>query len=194
MLKEGNATKPKATDIVAVQYEGKLLDGKVFDSTAQHGGQPAVFIDQADSRLDWRLTVDGWRGKIPFLHSIKSSLWWGKVHHKAVSSQTACLSLRCCDLKLINPPAEVTRFNHQPKTFRHNYNSRLKPHSNNRLLSLRNKRSNIKKDALWHIVYYGLRLVPCLPVAQWPPRNLLSLALLTRAMCQLPPSPPRTTR
>ena len=43
VLKEGSGAQPKATDIVAVQYEGKLLDGKVFDSTAQHGGQPAVF-------------------------------------------------------------------------------------------------------------------------------------------------------
>ncbi|ELA09567.1 FKBP-type peptidylprolyl isomerase [Moraxella macacae 0408225] len=43
VLKEGNNTKPKATDIVSVNYEGKLTDGKVFDSTAQHGGQPAEF-------------------------------------------------------------------------------------------------------------------------------------------------------
>lgn len=43
VLKEGTGAQPKATDIVAVQYEGKLLDGKVFDSTAMHGGQPAVF-------------------------------------------------------------------------------------------------------------------------------------------------------
>lgn len=43
VLKEGNATKPKATDIVSVNYEGKLIDGTVFDSTAQHGGQPAEF-------------------------------------------------------------------------------------------------------------------------------------------------------
>lgn len=43
VLKEGNATKPKATDTVSVQYEGKLLDGTVFDSTANHGGEPVSF-------------------------------------------------------------------------------------------------------------------------------------------------------
>lgn len=43
VLKEGNATKPKATDTVSVQYEGKLIDGTVFDSTAHHGGEPATF-------------------------------------------------------------------------------------------------------------------------------------------------------
>ncbi|MFW2178305.1 MULTISPECIES: FKBP-type peptidyl-prolyl cis-trans isomerase [unclassified Moraxella] len=43
VLKQGTGAKPKASDIVSVNYEGKLLDGTVFDSTAKHGGQPAVF-------------------------------------------------------------------------------------------------------------------------------------------------------
>lgn len=44
VIKEGNATKPKATDVVSVNYEGKLLDGTVFDSTEKNGGKPVEFV------------------------------------------------------------------------------------------------------------------------------------------------------
>lgn len=39
VLKEGNGPKPKATDKVNVIYEGKTINGKVFDATANHGGR-----------------------------------------------------------------------------------------------------------------------------------------------------------
>lgn len=44
VLKEGKVggTHPKASDKVECHYEGRLLDGTVFDSSIQHG-QPAVF-------------------------------------------------------------------------------------------------------------------------------------------------------
>jgi FKBP-type peptidyl-prolyl cis-trans isomerase FkpA len=41
-LKAGTGESPKATDTVKVHYEGKLLDGTVFDSSVQRG-QPASF-------------------------------------------------------------------------------------------------------------------------------------------------------
>ncbi len=41
-VKEGTGAKPAATDKVKVNYEGKLVDGKVFDASAKHGG-PATF-------------------------------------------------------------------------------------------------------------------------------------------------------
>lgn len=40
---EGSGKKPKSTDIVTVQYEGRLIDGTIFDSTAQRNNQPATF-------------------------------------------------------------------------------------------------------------------------------------------------------
>ncbi|GAB2600141.1 FKBP-type peptidyl-prolyl cis-trans isomerase [Spirosoma areae] len=40
--KEGAGAKPTATDRVKVHYTGKLLDGKVFDSSVERG-QPAEF-------------------------------------------------------------------------------------------------------------------------------------------------------
>lgn len=39
VLKEGNGPKPKATDEVEVVYEGKTINGKVFDATKNHGGR-----------------------------------------------------------------------------------------------------------------------------------------------------------
>jgi FKBP-type peptidyl-prolyl cis-trans isomerase len=41
-LKEGTGESPKATDTVKVNYEGKLTDGKVFDSSYKRG-QPVEF-------------------------------------------------------------------------------------------------------------------------------------------------------
>lgn len=43
VLTAGFGPVPKATDRVQVKYEGRLIDGTVFDSTEKHGGQPATF-------------------------------------------------------------------------------------------------------------------------------------------------------
>src|SRR5690606_23453044 len=42
VLVKGDGPSPKATDTVKVHYTGKLLDGKVFDSSHKRG-QPATF-------------------------------------------------------------------------------------------------------------------------------------------------------
>ncbi|WP_338635201.1 FKBP-type peptidyl-prolyl cis-trans isomerase [Spirobacillus cienkowskii] len=42
VLTEGKGVKPKATDTVTVNYEGTLINGKVFDSSYQRG-QPISF-------------------------------------------------------------------------------------------------------------------------------------------------------
>lgn len=39
VLKTGTGPKPKATDKVEVVYEGRTINGKVFDATANHGGK-----------------------------------------------------------------------------------------------------------------------------------------------------------
>ena len=43
VLVAGNGPVAKPTDKVKVKYEGRLLDGTVFDSTEKHGGEPATF-------------------------------------------------------------------------------------------------------------------------------------------------------
>ena len=43
VLKQGNGAVAKANDKVKVLYEGRLIDGTVFDSTDKHGGEPATF-------------------------------------------------------------------------------------------------------------------------------------------------------
>lgn len=42
VIKPGNGESPAATDTVTVNYEGRLLDGKVFDSSYQRG-KPITF-------------------------------------------------------------------------------------------------------------------------------------------------------
>ena len=37
VLKEGDGAMPKATDQIKVVYEGKTIDGNVFDATSRHG-------------------------------------------------------------------------------------------------------------------------------------------------------------
>lgn len=43
VLSEGSGRSPKATDTVRCHYEGRLLDGSVFDSSYQRG-EPADFV------------------------------------------------------------------------------------------------------------------------------------------------------
>lgn len=42
-MQVGTGPSPAADDTVKVQYEGRMIDGTVFDSSKQHGGQPASF-------------------------------------------------------------------------------------------------------------------------------------------------------
>lgn len=42
VLAQGNGASPGPQDVVKIEYDGKLLDGTVFDSTAQHGGPAAM--------------------------------------------------------------------------------------------------------------------------------------------------------
>ena len=46
VLVKGEGEVPQATDRVKVNYEGRLIDGTVFDASARHGDQPAEFSPQ----------------------------------------------------------------------------------------------------------------------------------------------------
>lgn len=43
VIVDGKGEKPQATDRVKVNYEGRLVDGTVFDSSAKHGDKPLEF-------------------------------------------------------------------------------------------------------------------------------------------------------
>ena len=43
VLVKGTGEVPQATDKVKVNYEGRLIDGTVFDASAKHGDKPAEF-------------------------------------------------------------------------------------------------------------------------------------------------------
>jgi FKBP-type peptidyl-prolyl cis-trans isomerase FklB len=43
ILKEGSGPKPAASDTVACNYRGTLINGTEFDSSEKHGGEPAKF-------------------------------------------------------------------------------------------------------------------------------------------------------
>lgn len=42
VLKQGNGPKPSASDIVLVEYDGRLANGESFDSSARQGGPAAL--------------------------------------------------------------------------------------------------------------------------------------------------------
>lgn len=44
VLRQGSGQRPKPTDRVRVNYHGTLLDGTVFDSSYERGGQPVEFL------------------------------------------------------------------------------------------------------------------------------------------------------
>jgi FKBP-type peptidyl-prolyl cis-trans isomerase FklB len=58
VIKAGNGKKPKPTDTVTVDYTGKLINGKVFDSSVERG-QPATF------QLDG--VIKGWTEILPMM-------------------------------------------------------------------------------------------------------------------------------
>ena len=67
VISEGKGPKPRPTDTVRVNYKGTLLDGKVFDDSAQHGG-PASIPLQA--------VVPGWREGVTLMPvGSKYRLW-----------------------------------------------------------------------------------------------------------------------
>jgi len=52
VITDGTGPSPKSNDVVTVNYRGTLINGKEFDSTAKHGGQP--------SKLPANRFVRGW--------------------------------------------------------------------------------------------------------------------------------------
>ncbi|MDH5517130.1 MAG: FKBP-type peptidyl-prolyl cis-trans isomerase [Gammaproteobacteria bacterium] len=58
VIKEGNGVQPKASDTVVAHYTGKLVDGKVFDSSVTRG-QPSTF--------PLKNVIKGWQEVLPLM-------------------------------------------------------------------------------------------------------------------------------
>ena len=71
VLKQGEGAVPQRTDKVKVHYEGRLVDGTVFDASAKHGTEPAEFrADQVIAGWTEALTMmpvgSKWQLFIPY--------------------------------------------------------------------------------------------------------------------------------
>ena len=64
VLKEGNGKKPTASDTVECHYEGRLIDGTVFDSSYK-AGQPVT--------LRANQVIKGWTEAL--VHMPAGSVW-----------------------------------------------------------------------------------------------------------------------
>lgn len=105
VLKESTGAKPKATDIVAVNYEGKLIDGKVFDSNTLHGGDPAVFpLNQV---------IPGWTEGVQLMSEgskyrfyVPANLAYGEAGAPQGGIEPNSVLIFDVELLKINPPAD----------------------------------------------------------------------------------------
>lgn len=88
VIKEGDGRTPKANDTVFVHYVGKLVDGTIFDASANHGPRPAVFVPSQ--------VIPGWTeglqlmklgSKYEFL--IPSELAYGERGGRAIEPNSA---------------------------------------------------------------------------------------------------------
>ena len=80
IVKEGTGEKPVAGQTVSVQYAGKLLNGKEFDSSMKNGGKPVEFPIGVGSVIPgWEEGILNMRkgGKSTFI--IPSSLAYGEA-------------------------------------------------------------------------------------------------------------------
>ena len=76
VVKAGNGTPPKANDSVTVDYEGKLVNGQVFDSTYKRG-KPATFkVSQVIS--GWLQALKMMKPGAEWMLYIPSDLAYGK--------------------------------------------------------------------------------------------------------------------
>lgn len=58
IIKTGTGKKPKLDDSITVNYEGKLIDGKVFDSSYQRGEPVTLKLNQV---------IEGWKQALPLM-------------------------------------------------------------------------------------------------------------------------------
>lgn len=89
IVEPGNDVKPSAADTVWVRYEGKLIDGTVFDKT-QEGAEPINFtLNRVVSGWSEGLQLIGEGGKIQL--TIPSKLGYGERGNQRIAPNSTLL-------------------------------------------------------------------------------------------------------
>jgi FKBP-type peptidyl-prolyl cis-trans isomerase len=105
VISEGKGPKPKASDLVRVNYKGMLGDGKVFDSTETRG-EPAV-VSLAQVVPGWREGVMSMPVGSKYRFWIPASLGYGdKVPPGAPIGPNAMLVFEVELLEIVKPGAK----------------------------------------------------------------------------------------
>lgn len=79
VITEGTGAIPKTNDMVSVNYKGTLLDGKEFDSSAKHGGQPFKFMVGRGVIRGWSAAVEHMKVGSKWELYIPSALAYGDM-------------------------------------------------------------------------------------------------------------------
>lgn len=89
VITQGTGAKPKATDTVVVHYEGKLLDGKVFDSSYERGAPVEFPLNQV---------IKGWTEGLQLMPKgskyelyIPSDLAYGEAGNPAIEPNSVLI-------------------------------------------------------------------------------------------------------
>ncbi|WP_201534025.1 FKBP-type peptidyl-prolyl cis-trans isomerase [Psychrobacter ciconiae] len=98
-IKEGTGKSPKATDVVEVNYEGKLIDGTVFDSSYERG-EPIEFpLNQVIAGWTEGLQLMKEGGKYEFF--IPSDLAYGEAGNAGIEPNSTLIFT--VELLKVNP-------------------------------------------------------------------------------------------
>ena len=93
---EGSGAKPKATDTVTVEYEGRLIDGTVFDTSKNHGGSATFPLNQVIP--GWTEGVQLMKEGAEYTFYVPAKLAYGD---RAASEQIGPNSTLIFDVKLV---------------------------------------------------------------------------------------------
>lgn len=89
VVKAGTGKSPKATDVVKVNYEGKLLDGTVFDSSYERG-EPVEFpLNQVIA--GWTEGVQLMKEGAKYEFTIPSELAYGETGNQGIEPNSTLL-------------------------------------------------------------------------------------------------------
>jgi FKBP-type peptidyl-prolyl cis-trans isomerase len=109
VITEGQGEIPKSNDTVSVNYKGTLLNGKEFDSSAKHGGQP--------SKLNVNRVIKGWTTALEMMKVgskwelyIPSALAYGDMGNPSIEpGSTLVFEVELVGIEPPPPPAPAAQ-------------------------------------------------------------------------------------